>query len=112
MDDIEIPAGALGGALLNTGVVNGPVGGDQLVDDAKARRRKGQSVPSFTLPAKVPNSLSAAGATALARRIERFWAAEGYSVRTWTIPVVSSEHGSTMGVRSNLINGFPRARLL
>jgi hypothetical protein len=80
--------------------------------DVKVRRGKAaKSLPSGPVPSKIPNNLSASGAADLARQIERFWAADGWAVRCWTVPVGTSEHGAVYGVRSDLINGHPRGKI-
>ena len=53
-----------------------------------------------------------AGATALANRIQAYWAERGYLVQTWVIEgrYDPAHRSSRYDVRSDLIDGLPRNR--
>ena len=53
------------------------------------------------------DNLSQEGAQLLARRIERFWAAEGKKVSCWIEHLTGERIGSHFAVRSNMLNGTP-----
>ena len=79
-------------------------------DTSSARRRAPPSAPTPRPPA--PESLNREGALALARRLESYWHAQGFTaVRFWTEPI--SERFDKIGsyevyrVVSNLVNGLP-----
>jgi len=57
---------------------------------------------------EIPDTLSKAGAHALALRIERFWHSKGLpGVKVWTEPVDVGGPLILHGVRSNLVAGRP-----
>jgi hypothetical protein len=59
----------------------------------------------------MPDHLTLPGATALAKRIRDFWAAQGKTVRTRIEgygPINANGTHSVFAVRSDMINGAPR----